>query len=319
MREPFRRNKGGSPAGGLESVNTLVLPFLLITVLLTGCNVFNWTSNEDPSPLERGLELMRQGEYGEAEAQFALIMAEDPQNGDARYHHAKAVLNDAGFSVLDLIRELSRKESDRETDGVAVPLYSMETTLAHTVYTVNFIIIDDLVPIYAGQTHGTITAADVDMDLAIAYLITAILSLRDTNQDSAITTDDLVFDVQYSSSVNTYSLIGLDQFLGEGAVPNPGSPKGSSISPDQINPLIDAVLDLIDNSRDIVVSLLQDLTGGMSIDAVESLVDDIRTTIVKYYYDDDKDNDQDNRIDEEELNGLDDDGDGFTDEDTDHV
>lgn len=297
----------------------VLLLFLCISVVVAGCNIFSWSSSKKESHLEKGLELMRQGNYEEAEEEFALSKAEDPAYADARYYHAKAVFYSASFDIIDLIEEVTQEEGDRKQDDVELPLYSIDIPLADETYRVNLIIIEDLSPIYSGDTHGAITAEDIDVDLAVAYLIAAILGLRDTNRDSTITEDDLMLDIEYSSTLNGYSIAGLEQFLGGGLTPRLHHTTGTPINPNQINPLINHVLDLIEHSEDLVVSIIQELTEETDIEAIQTLIDDIRTTIVKYYYDDNMDNDGDTVIDEETLDGLDNDGDGYYDEDTDHV
>jgi tetratricopeptide (TPR) repeat protein len=294
-----------------------LLLVVLISALSGGCNIFSWTSSEEASHVEKGLELMRQADYEEAEAEFAMAMAEDPANADARYYHAKAVLYSAGFDIIDLIQELSQEQEDRHRNEAELPLFSMATPLADETYRVNLILVDDLSPIYAGDTHGTITAEDIDVDLAFAYLITAILSLRDTNQDGTITDDDLILDIHYSSTLQSYSIVGLHQFLEDEETPHLFSTNDPPINPEQINTLIDVVKDLVENSTEVVVSVIRELTGETDIDALETLLEDIRTAIVKYYYDNDIDDDGNNGPDEETLNGSDDDNDGYIDEDTD--
>ncbi|MFQ6093853.1 MAG: hypothetical protein ACE5OR_14465 [bacterium] len=299
-----------------------VLFILVIAVVsaLAGCNILSWTHSKEESHIDRGLELMRQGQYAEAEAEFAQAMEEDPYSADARYHHAKAALSGCSFGIVDLVREISQAESDREQDGTELPLYSIrEIAVADEVYRVNVIIVDDLRPIHDGLTHGTITAADIDVDLAVACLVSAILGLRDTNRDGTIDDGDLLLDISYSAALEDYSILGLQQFLGGGAMSCPLHIGGSAVSPEDINLLIDYVLNLIEESADVLVAAVQELTTGLSIDNIRGLLDDVRTTITKYYYDDERDNDGDGSIDEERLDGLDDDGDGLIDEDTDRV
>ena len=297
----------------------LFVSVLLLLLTLTGCNIFSWTHSHDESHVDRGLDFMRQSRYAEAEVEFTRAMEENPNNADARYYHAKALLNNASFDILDLMREISQAETDREQQGAAIPLFDKEVTVADEIYRVHLTIVDDLQPISNGQTQGSISSEDIDVDLAVAYLISAILSLRDTNRDSTIDDNDILLDIIFSSDLGTYSIGGIEQFLGE--VTRPRSVGGMTpfINPDEINPFIDSVVYLIEESEDVIVTVVQRMTEGLSVENIQVLLDDIRTTIVKYYYDDNRDNDGDFFIDEEILNGLDDDEDGYCDEDTDHV
>ena len=296
-----------------------VLIVLVVSLILTGCNIFNWTNGRDESHLDRGRELMSQGRYAEAEAEFASAMAEDPTNADARYHHAKAVIHDASFDILDLVGEITQVKDNGNKDGSGLPLYAFDIHLADEIYRVNLIIVEDLRPIYDGVTHGSITSSDIDVDLAIAYLITGILGLRDTNRDSTINDDDIILDINYSLALESYSIVGLHQFLGEGITNRSHQIDTPCISPNDINSLIDYVLHLIEESDEIIIAVIHELDEDISDNAIKAFLDDVRTTITKYYYDNDEDDDGNNGADEETLNGHDDDGDGYIDEDTDHV
>ena len=292
---------------------------LLLSPVLIGCNMFSWTNGKEESQMDKGLDLMRQGRYAEAEMEFARLMEKDPNNADARYHHAKATLNRAGFDIIDLLRDITQAEADREHLGATIPLYDKEIPAADEIYRVNLTIAADLRPIHDGFTHGSIRSEDIDVDLAIAFLVCAILGLRDTNQDSTIDDNDIRLDINFSADLGEYSIHGLEQFLeGEGLARSLDD-RSSSLSPDDINPLIDYVLYLIEESEDVIITVVQERTEGWSVESIQTLLDDVRTTIVKYYYDDGRDNDSDGSIDEETLNGLDDDKDGYVDEDTDHV
>ena len=292
---------------------------LLVLFAFAGCNILSWTHTKEESHIDRGLELMRQGRYTEAETEFAQAMEENPNSAEARYYHAKATLSGAQFDTIDLVKEISQAEIDRTADGAQLPLCSKETDVLNEMYQVNAIIVDDLRPIYDGVTYGTITAGDIDIDMAVASVIVALLGLRDTNRDSAITDEDLILDISYSAIVEEYSIVGLHQFLGEGHELLRTQCSSPSVSPEDINPLIDYVLSLIVESEDILVGAVKSWTTGLSDDNIRALLAEVRTMVVKYYYDDDRDNDNDVMIDEETLNGRDDDGDGLTDEDTDRV
>ncbi|UCE17646.1 MAG: hypothetical protein JSV84_12280 [Gemmatimonadota bacterium] len=297
-----------------------VLPYIFfIALALPGCNILGWTHRNEQSHLDRGMELMRQGDYAQAEQEFARAKEENPASADARYYHAKAVQRGAHFDIVDLVKEVSQARTDRCQDGASLPLYNNEIDVLDEIYRVNLIIVNDLRPIYDGETHGSISARDIDIDLAFASLLTALPGLRDTNRDSTINDVDLLLDIRYSSTLEEYYITGFHEFLGGGSQPRSLPINASGVNPEDINPLINYVLDLIEESDDLLIATLQRWTTGTSEENIRNLLEDIRTTIVKYYYDDDRDNDGDAMSDEEQLNGFDDDDDGLIDEDTDHV
>ena len=84
-------------------------------------------------------------------------------------------------------------DTNRFTDSTIVPLpfFDWEPEPANRMYQANVVIHVDLEPIKLLQTHGPIVYNDIKYDYTLAVLIEAILSLRDTNGDGYIDENDI--------------------------------------------------------------------------------------------------------------------------------
>jgi len=303
------------------SILTLVLTLAIIPLLLlSGCNIFGWTSDEYSGlgHLAKGQQLLRDGKYQEAEAELALAIEEDPYNSEGRYYHSKALVLAAGIDVAWLVDQLDQTEEERASEGL--PIFSVAGTDTaadiankNTIYRANLGVREDLTWIIDGRATGKFKPDDIVVDLAVATTLCAILGLRDTDQDGDVDDEDIILEIIPYEEI--YEILRLYEFL-TGGLYKPGD---GPQNPERINVLIDFVLDLIEEARPLVHHIIDRIKPGLNFEEIENLIDDIEAAVQMYYYDDNIDNDGNNGADEEILDGIDNDGDGLTDEDTDHI
>jgi hypothetical protein len=87
--------------------------------------------------------------------------------------------------------------------------------------------------------------------------------------------------------------------------------------PDDINRFLAFIISVIYDGADGVIVLLEKMgDNSFDSDLIRENFDNVATVINCYWYDDNIDNDGDGRVDEEQINGDDDDHDGLTDEDS---
>ncbi len=313
--------------------------FLLAAVICgSGCkggNIFGIRGAADDSTADLivdGQELLRDAKFSEAVTKFAQAKTANPNSSDARYFHAKATLLAAGFSVTELLREVT---DETQTAGASLPLFSPDASLSQTadearktaLYRAALDIVDDLEPIAQGQTTGSFSGEDISPDLAIANYIKAVLQLRDTNRDLEIKTPpDFLFNMARANG-NEFRFGDMDTALG---------PPGATATEKQENAesFNGVIRDLAVGNPSLLGRIIENLTqsgliGGnegetsIDLDELEDAVNDIGRVATFFFInnglpgnDGIGDNDGDGSIDEELLNGVDDDNDGLIDEDT---
>jgi len=277
-------------------------------------NIWSFTAPDksEAGLIEQGKTQMNEGNYAEALDTFSKVLEQDSTNNQARYYHAKAALHASGFNSIVVGNLLTNAESQG-----TLPFMDLPKDSANALYQVNETIIKDLTPISNGTTTGEYTPNDINLDLTIATTARAILSFRDTNGDGAINSQDinLTFNflnlgnlpktmINTSDGCNPIVVHGLNALTGQ-----------------QINSLITRVTRLLDQSGGLIVSYLGQ--QGFNAPALQNLINDVLCSAPYYYVNTGTpdnpgigDNDHDGQIDEEQLNGLDDDGDGLFDEDT---
>jgi hypothetical protein len=182
---------------------------------------------------------------------------------------------------------------------------------ANTLYTTNITIHADLRPIILGLTHGPITLDDISFDYVIANLIEAILRLRDTNADGRIDEDDFPLDVIYDAQSGNFNINNLEEFWGYLADFCEGDLQCQA---DIVNTMIDNVVLLVGTSRDLLGLISEDLPYDE--EDINEITVGINEGIQLFYVNDHWDNDGDGRVDEEAIDGVDNDLDFLIDEDT---
>jgi len=295
---------------------TFIVFLVFVAFGLQRCdqNIWSFTAPDksETGLIEQGKTQMNEGNYGEAFDTFSQVLEKDSTNNQARYYHAKAALHASGFNSIIVGNILT----DAESQG-ALPFMDLPKDSANALYQVNETIIKDLTPISNGSITGEFTPGDINLDLTIAMTARAILSFRDTNGDGAINSQDI------NLSFNFLNLGNLPKaMINTSDECNPIVVRGlDALTGHQINSLIHRVTLLLTRSGGLIVSYFGD--QGINVQALQNLIDDVLCSAPYYYVNTGiqnnpgiGDNDQDGQIDEELLNGLDDDGDGLFDEDT---
>ncbi|MFC1552422.1 hypothetical protein ACFL6P_07640 [Candidatus Latescibacterota bacterium] len=301
----------------------LMIPVLLASV--AGCNIFDFASDAEMTPVEKAEEAIRDHDYVTAKEEFSdVIYLEDPNNptvlviktNDSMvlYTYAKAALLASGITLMEIL-DLAQME-DTNFDGqdpnsvLENPIlakiddkFTEDPAIVNAWYQQNRQIQQVLQLIADDQTVGEFENDDIVLDLTVSSMMSFMLGIRDTNQDGFINDDDfnLNFLLTSAQNMDAYALEGIyDAFIED---------------PESINEFVDFIAESAENSAEGILMLV----GEDQAEYVEQITENIDTAkefLDNYKYNDGIDNDGDGRIDEEELDGLDDDGDGLIDEDT---
>lgn len=279
---------------------------LPILIFFASCNnIWEWTADSDSFDviMADGREALRAARYARAEELFRRAVELRPTHSEARYYCAKAAVLGADVDVFTLVQTLTDDDSD---EGPASTVFRYETGIANSIYRVNRVVLDNLEPIRRGSaTEGSFAGVDVDLDLAVAYVLRGILRLRDTNGDGVIDERDVSADeFLLSGEGGAYSLDGL-----------------GNVPPEDLNGMIDDLNILLGEGGGLLGDALGD--SGIDVDDLNDLIDSLGGDLSAYYVNTgvpgnpgEGDNDGDGRTDEECLNDVDDDDDGRVDEDS---
>jgi hypothetical protein len=196
---------------------------------------------------------------------------------------------------------------------------------ANKLYETMKVVRSDLEPILSGEATGVFDSADVDLDFALANAIDGTLLVRDSNLDGKIDNSDFEFGFTYVQG-RGMTLTNLDSYLEPPKI-GPGGVSGSTAAFDvdslivTFNNLLDSAEVIINRSRDIIEQILADEVG---LDPDE--IDEVLSTVISfahfYKINDPADNDSDGFVGkygvgyDEQINAIDDDGDGLIDEDS---
>lgn len=275
--------------------------------LVGGCNnIWEWAVDDESfdALMADGREAIQLADYARAEEKFAAAVEKRPSSADARYHLAKAAVLNAEVDVFSLVQTLTDGATAGGADAGASGVFGLDVPVANSIYRVNAVVLDALEPIRVGETEGPFSDAKVDLDLAVAYTLRAILRLRDTNGDGVIDAADVSLDDFGLDDQGDFSLDGVD-----------------NIPPEDLNDMIGDLNGLLDSGGDLLVDALGD--SGIDVDELNDLVDSLGGDLSAFYVNTGLpgnpgigDNDGDGRVDEECLNRIDDDGDGLVDEDS---
>jgi hypothetical protein len=303
----------------------MIVVFVLAATMIMagGCNIFEWTSGEDAETLiAEGRQHMRDAEYDEAAAKFAEAMEEEPDNADARYLHAKAVVHGSGENSLSIAAEI---EDNNRSDGDALPFTGSEwpDERANRLYQAVNQAYDDLLPIYNGEATGEIGRDDIDGDLGIVAGVRGCLMFRDTDTNGVINSSDYDLDIEWDVSDDAFAITNFKDFIATASAGvssrfEPGLAAASPIPASVIgtvNYIIDNIVVIVELARDIITTIATD-AFGLDPQEVEDFLNEVIVMAPLYYIDDDADNDGDGLIDEETVDGIDNDGDGLYDEDS---
>ena len=275
-----------------------------LVVLLAGCeNIWGWTADDDSfdALMSDGRDALRNEQYALAEEKFTEAVQRRPQHSEARYYLAKAAVLNADVDVYFLVQTLT---NDTPANS-AIEIFNYEAPRANAIYRANYVVLKNLEPIRRGLAlQGDIPRQNVDLDLSIAYLLRAILRLRDTNGDGLIDGGDL------SPAAFLLSQLG-------GGIAFEGL---QNLTPAQINAMLGEAGSLLFDGSVVVLDVAGD--SGIDVEALQNVYASLQSDVAAYYLNNgipgnpgEGDNDGDGVADEECFNGLDDDADGRTDED----
>ncbi len=300
---------------------------LLITGLMVsvaGCNIFDFASDSEPTPVEKAEEAIRDHDYVTAKEQFSdVIYLEDPNNpiklvietneSMVLYTYAKAALLESGITLMEIL-DIAQMEDDNVFDPnnpkPSNPILDkIDKKLAEDPeavnkwYQQNRQIAQVLQLIADGETIGEFEQDDIALDFSISSMMSFMLGIRDTNQDGYINDDD--FDLQFLltsvQDMDAYALEGIYEAFIE--------------DPESINEFVDFIDQSAEDSSEGILLLVGE-DQAEYVDEINKNIDTAKEFLENYKYNDGIDNDGDGDIDEEELDGIDNDNDGLIDEDT---
>ncbi len=248
----------------------IILGFVLVLsmLLLSGCNIFEWTSGESTDSLiDEGNREMRDGNCAAAVEKFAAAIAKDSLHADARYFHAKATLCAAGFNVLQLGTMMSDSEY---FDDEALPFTADEwransKQLVNDLYSAINTVYDDLSPVFYGFTHGTLDSNDIDVEYVVTIGIRALLMFQDTNLDGVIDDDDFDFNILFNSGSDQFVINNINNYI-------------AITTAAERTAYFNAIGEVLTEAIDIIVAIIAgslDDDGGLDISEIESLLNDI--------------------------------------------
>ena len=311
-------------------MNRRILPqwvglFVLTAVIcVSGCegaNIFSSRAGDDnvDDLILEGQGLLRETKYTEALAKFNQAITASPLNSDALFFGAKAEFLASGFSAVELLRDIT---TDLTTPGT-VPIFTTTRVIGFKptlnrdeqsrLYYTTARILARLQPIVDGRTTGSFDAEGVSLEAAVARMVNSLLTLKDTNKDGAIDSQDFDFVLVKDGDDYEFELTSVD-------------------TPEKGNQFNDVLNDFTEGNSSLLNQVLNDLDrsgllnnlGDTSIDlaTLESEIEKLGIDLKEYFVNTgtpgnlgEGDNDNDGSIDEEILNGIDDDNDGKVDED----
>lgn len=319
------------------------LPVVLALVVLTaagaGCNIFGFATDKEETPIEKAEQAIREGDYVKAEKELtdANGALKDSTDSMALYTYSKAVLLESGLSIARFVDLIQAKNGTTNNGNLALLDVIDKLTFSDQTkwYQANLEIAVRLAPIWNNLTTGEMTRDDIALDYSVSNILGGVLSLRDTNRDGIIDKRDIQINLLKVVSGEAFNLNGITstdasghKITYQGLTAFLGSPvtttkraKSAGVAgytPDDINPLIASFLHFLEGGQESIDYFVQNLAKNTSYDSedIKKYIPEIARIINFYWYDDGIDNDGDGRTDEEEINGKDDDGDGLIDEDS---
>ncbi len=241
-----------------RKVAVLAMPLLLVWLVM-GCNLFSFTNPVDSAAdyVSEGREHLRDGKYADAIESFTNALDENPNDAYARWGRAKAYLRStietADVTSIGLIAQMSQFQSGLipfQDDPSTASVNEWPAERADAVYQAMFMVLEDLGAIVEGSaSNAELGPADVRIDYLSAFAVHACLTLRDTNVDSVIDSND--FDLSFL--MDLAGQVDLD------------ASAWNNLTASQQQDLINAATNLLTNSSTQVIGLL----GDMGIDVTD--------------------------------------------------
>ena len=244
--------------------NKLLLTLTLLSLcIITGCNLFSFTNptNSSTDYISDGQKKYWDGDFNGAVSDFSSAIGADPNDGDAYWWHAKALLRATGYSAITLITTLS----DLDTQDNALPFMDWSADSANVLYGALFGINDDLNMIYYDSVSCEELDADaVALDYASSLALHGVLMLRDTNVDSVISEPP---DINFGAFFQN----------GEFVIP---ADLWNDLTPDEQNALLDNVIYILENFSNVTEFIIEDMEiEGIDIVELDETVDAILETL----------------------------------------
>jgi len=300
----------------------LTVLLLVSGLALSGCNLFGWTSGDSSDSLiDDGIQKMRDGDYQGALVDFTAAMEDDPNSSEARYYHAKATLLASGFNPFNIGIDLSE---DNDDPGDNLPFTGDNWTAgkSNSLYSAVRTVYEDLKPVYYEETHGQFTKKDIDLDFAVAAGVSGVLGFQDVNLDGVINSDDFKFQLtNIGDQGYGFGQTNLVDYLSQsGGVAKPIGTFDLDTCAliDTFNYMLDNIAVIIEEARLVIDEIIAEHNEDNELDPEEINGFLLEVIDIAHYWkiNDPADNDHDGLINEEIINGIDDDGDGFYDEDS---
>jgi hypothetical protein len=315
-----------------------------ITVIIAGCNIFGFSSDEKLTTTEKAEEYISEGKYTLAQKELAAAVR-DSLDAMALYLNAKATVLAAGCDVAQ-IAELIEGQTNLQNGSQLAILETIDELSDAEVtawYKANTVASANLARIWNGTTFGVLKKEDIALDFSVSNMLTGVIGIRDTNRDGEVNENDFDlnigfldnagaqnkdgFNIDGATIVNnlgqTVTLEGLTVFLGQwqGKVASLGKTAENGYTPDDINHLLAFILGILDSGEQSILYLVlgfQDQTT-FDVSEIQQHFNEIASVINFYWYNDGEDNDRDGWVDEELIDGEDNDDDGLVDEDSDYT
>lgn len=301
----------------MKAVRTLFYSIVVIMLVLSGCNILNWTATSTEEDFYKGMSLFNEQKFSEAKEKFAEAIEADPLRSEYLYYHAKATVFEASLDFYSIARRIINIDTS-SVQNLKLPLYTHEPDMSvaedviykNEIYQAAWVAHEDIAPIYLGNTHGNISPDDISFEFSILSMARAILQMRDTNNDLQIDENDLYFVItkiyipQLDQEIYVPNLTDIYEYLKESEQNRAGF---NEMLVNTAAYAAEGVVAIMNTFSDTTLFDNQDL---------EEIIDKVQLLGNLYQVGDGIDNDADGAIDEEAINFVDDDGDGNIDEDS---
>jgi len=230
---------------------------LIIVFSIQGCNIFGFSNPVDSSTdyLAEGQLKYWDGDFDGAVIDFANAIEANPDNGDAYWWHAKALIRATGYTPI-LIADMV---VDIDTVSSLLPFMTWSADSADVLYQAIRKINADLAVIFYDSTSSNeLNSVEIAFDYAMALAIQGLLMLRDTNLDGVINHLDL--------NIGAFFVNGVLEINDE---------QWNQLTSIDKNVLIDNVLFLLDQFSDVTYVIVGEI-GGYDVTEMRDLVDTIR-------------------------------------------
>lgn len=290
--------------------NKWLLFVCLILVILIGCrtNIFSPFHNPDNDTslsalLSDGNAAFENQDYENAEKYYKKAMEEYPHSGKARLGHSASYVALKGVNTLDLFNDLNL---DDDTLADTAPLFDRGKCPLY--FDVSSVVDSDLTPIIEGYCN--LPTDDSETNLNIAFISILLGALR-------------IYDIDGNGNFNdNYDILYLDREMNVRGFEDYSSLSAGDrdLIANNINDRIDDVVDDINKCTTALNIVIKNLDLDSGDENMLDDINDVASTVAKqikyYYYQDGIDNDGDGFIDEEIIDGNDNDADGMIDEDS---